>query len=99
MHSSIILNIAIVALASATALKDRTVGEAGGAGVSLNKRGCFSGGDNWGANLANAYNKASQACIEFTGDDDKLTATKPSQWFKCYNLDDGAKVDFTLRPT
>lgn len=98
MHSSMILNLFTAALATATALKDRTAAEPDTPGVSLNRRGCFSGGDKWGANTALALSRASQACNEaFVGTDNEMWAEKGSQFFQCYNLDSNYKADFTLR--
>ncbi|KAH8889456.1 hypothetical protein GQ53DRAFT_652505, partial [Thozetella sp. PMI_491] len=59
----------------------------------LNKRNCFTGGVNWGANKAYAQSFAALVCnTDFSG-----TYNPGDIRAKCYNLDSTKKVDFTLK--
>lgn len=92
MQYSFLIAALTTALVSGTALKDRTAGEPANVGTSLNKRGCFDGGENWGADRNYAYNYATRACEEaFVG-----TYRPGDIRAICYNLDSTKKVDFAL---
>ncbi|KAH8891094.1 hypothetical protein GQ53DRAFT_823731 [Thozetella sp. PMI_491] len=66
-----------------------------GSPASLAKRGCFTSGDNWGANKAYALSFAALVCnTDFRG-----TYNPGNIRAKCYNLDSTKKVDFSLQLT
>ncbi|KAK6065431.1 secreted protein [Seiridium cupressi] len=85
MQTSFFITIFAAALASGLAI-DSDV-----------KRGCYSGGGDWGADRALAQSKAAQACNDaFVGTDGTADFKKGDQMQKCYNLDSTKKVDFVL---
>ncbi|KAI9170564.1 hypothetical protein HJFPF1_00032 [Paramyrothecium foliicola] len=90
MHPSFVLTVLAAAVASGAAMDEVHLNAA--RDNTILKRGCYSGGENWGANLGYALSFATQACNDALQGD----YNQGDQRSKCYNLDSNKKVDFRL---
>ncbi|KAF2419576.1 hypothetical protein EJ08DRAFT_738867 [Tothia fuscella] len=61
--------------------------------ASLASAGCFTGGENWGAERQYALNQATQYCQRLGAGCYQPKGERP----KCFNLSSGKKVDFNLQ--
>ena len=87
MRFSILFTVVSGALVSAIALPEIKL-------ITLEKRGCFSGGNFWDVNLDKALGLAKRACQNGIAGS---WPEGPKQRSRCYKLDDATKVNFHVK--